>query len=76
MLPSPLPLKLQGLTRTEEMLIVRALPTMRLYIKPGGQRGYSGHCVNLPQNVQELATSLPRYPKDLPSRQHIQRCNV
>ena len=38
---------------------------MRVYIKPGGQRGYSGHCINLPQNVQELATSLPRYPKDL-----------
>ena len=34
-------------------------------IKPGGQRGYSGHCINLPQNVTELATSLPRYPKDL-----------
>ncbi|CAB4040611.1 Hypothetical predicted protein, partial [Paramuricea clavata] len=30
-----------------------------------GQRGYSGHCINLPQNVTELATSLPRYPKDL-----------
>ena len=36
-----------------------------MYIKPGGQRGYSGHCINLPQNVTELATSLPRYPKDL-----------
>jgi hypothetical protein len=47
------------------MLIARALPIMRVYIKPGGQRGYSGHCINLPQNVTELATSLPRYPKDL-----------
>jgi hypothetical protein len=47
------------------MLIARALPIMRVYIKPGGQRGYTGHCVNLPQNVKELATSLPRYPKDL-----------
>ena len=46
------------------MLIARALPIMRVYIKPGGQRGYSGHCINLPQNVTELATSLPRYPKD------------
>ena len=27
--------------------------------------GYSGHCINLPQNVNELATTLPRYPKDL-----------
>ncbi len=38
---------------------------MRVYIKPGGQQGYSGYCINLPQNVTELATSLPRYPKDL-----------
>ncbi len=38
---------------------------LRVYIKPGGQRGYSGHCINLPQNVTEHATSLPRYPKDL-----------
>ena len=53
------------LSQIEEMLIARALPIMRVYIKPGGQRGYSGHCINLPQNVTELATYLPRYPKDL-----------
>lgn len=47
------------------MFIVRALPIMSIYNKPGGQRGYSGHCINLPQNVKELATLLPRYPKDL-----------
>ena len=47
------------------MLIARALPIMRVYIKPGGQRSYSGHCINLPQNVIELAMPLPRYPKDL-----------
>ncbi len=65
MIPSPVPHELQHLTQIEEMLIARALPIMRVYIKPGGQRGYSGHCINLPQNVTELATSLPRYPKDL-----------
>ena len=47
------------------MLIACALPIMRVYIKPGGQRGYSGHCINLPQNVKELAMFLPRYPKDV-----------
>ncbi|CAB4019300.1 Hypothetical predicted protein [Paramuricea clavata] len=47
------------------MLIARALPIMRVYIKPGGQRGFSGHCINLPQNVKDLAMSLPRYHKDL-----------
>lgn len=65
MIPSRVPCQLQGLTQVEEMLIARALPIMRVYIKPGGQRGYSGHCINLPQHVEELATSLPRYPKDL-----------
>ena len=65
MIPSHVPLELQNLTQIEEMLIACALPIMRVYIKPGGQRGYSGHCINLPQNVTELAISLPRYPKDL-----------
>ena len=65
MIPRSVPAELQGLTQTEEMLIARALPIMRIYIKPGGQRGYSGHCINLPQNINELALVLPRYPKDL-----------
>ena len=65
MIPSKVPFELQGLTQLEEMLIARALPVMSVYIKPGGQRGYSGHCINLPQHVEELATSLPRYPKDI-----------
>jgi len=30
------------------------------------KRGFSGHCINIPQNIRELAHSLPRYPKDLP----------
>jgi hypothetical protein len=64
MIPSSVPNELQNLTQIEEMLIARALPIMRIYIKPGGQRGFSGHCINLPQNVTELATSLPRYSKD------------
>lgn len=83
MIPTPVPIELQGLTQTEEMLIARALPIMRIYIKPGGQRGYSGHCINLPQNLNELASVLPRCPKDLSiiivvrakrQRQHIQGC--
>ena len=65
MIPSLIPPQLQGLSQVEEMLIARALPIMRVYIKPGGQRGNSGHCINLPQNVKELALFLPRYPKDL-----------
>ena len=65
MIPSTIPIELQGLTQIEEILIARALPIMRVYIKPGGQRGYSGHCINLPQNITDLALTLTRYPKDL-----------
>ena len=65
MVPSRVPQELQNLTQVEEMLIARAVPIMRVYIKPGGQRGYSGNCINLPQNIRGLATSLPRYPKDM-----------
>ena len=65
MIPSIIPRELQGLSQTEEMLIARALPMMRVYVRPGGQRGYSGHCINLPQRVEQLASKLPRYPKDL-----------
>ena len=48
------------------MLIARALPIMRVYVKPGGQRGYSGHCINLPQKVSELAQSFSHCPKNIP----------
>ena len=64
MIPALVPVELQGLTLTEEMLIARALP-MRVYVKPGGQRRYSGHCINMPQHIEELVLVLPRYPKDL-----------
>ena len=57
LIPSSVPDELKDLTQIEEMLIARALPIMRVYIKRGG---YSGHCINLPQKVSELATCLPR----------------
>jgi len=40
MIPSAVPLELQELTQVEEMLIARAIPIIRVYVKPGGQRGY------------------------------------
>ena len=66
MIPSSVPDILQDLTQIEEMLIARALPIMKVYLKPGGQRGYSGHCINFPQRVLDLAQSLPHCPKDIP----------
>ena len=68
MIPSCIPNELQDLTQIEEMLIARALPILNVYVKPGGQRGFSGHCINLPQEVSELAQSLPRYPKHVSCR--------
>ena len=53
------------LTQIEEMLISHALPIMKVYVKPGGQHGYSVHCINL-LLFSELATSLPRFPKNIP----------
>ena len=58
---------LQGLTQVEEMLIspVLVLPIMSLYRLPHGQYGYSGHVINLPQDITPFATSLPRLPSEL-----------
>ena len=65
-IPSSVPAELQNLTQIEEMLLARALPIMKVFTNVGGQRGSSGHCINLPQKVEELAQSLPRCPKDIP----------
>ena len=65
MIPLAIPTELQGLTHIEEMLIARALPMMHVYVRHGGQRGYSGHFITLPQKVDQLASKLPHYPKNL-----------
>ena len=64
--PGKVPAELKSLTQIEEMLIARVLPMMRVYIKPGGQRAYSGHCINFAQNISEIANLLPHFPNDLP----------
>ena len=48
------------------MLISRACPIMTIYRKHGGQRGYKGHVVNLPQNIQGFLDSLPSNVSKLP----------
>ena len=47
------------------MLISAVLPIMTLYRLPHGQYGYSGHVINLPQDVASFANSLPRLPSEL-----------
>lgn len=47
------------------MLISAVMPIMSVYRLPHGQNGYSGHVINLPQDVASFATSLPRIPSEL-----------
>ena len=43
--------------QVEEMLVSAVMPIYRL---PLGQYGYTGHIINLPQDVVSFAQSLPR----------------
>ena len=47
------------------MLISAVMPIMSIYRLPHGQFGYSGHVINLPQDVVSFASSLPRLPSEL-----------
>ena len=57
---------LQNLTQVEEMLIAQACPLMCVYTKHGGQYGYKGHVVNMPQNIQSFIKRLPRDISEVP----------
>ena len=64
--PGIVPEQLRGLTQVEEMLISRVCPIMRVYRKHGGQRGYKGHVLNLPQDIPSFLNRLPSRVADLP----------
>ena len=64
--PGSVPAELRGLSEVEELLIARAFPIMSIYRKLGGQRGYKGHVLNLPQDIQGFLNSLPANVSDLP----------
>jgi len=64
--PGPVPECLQNLSQIEEMLIARACPIMCIYRKHGGQRGYKGHVINFPQNIQSFLNKLPCNVSELP----------
>ena len=66
MLPGRPPACLVGLSQVEEMLIARACPIMCVYRKHGGQRGYKGHVLNLPQDIQTFLDHLPCNVEELP----------
>ena len=42
-----------------------AQPIMSTYRQPLSQYGYTGHVINLPQDVMSFANSLPRVPSEL-----------
>ena len=64
-IPGPVPECLSQLSVVEEMLIAQIAPMMQTYVLPFGQYGYRGHVLNLPQDIQSLATSLPRTGKSV-----------
>ena len=47
------------------MLVSAVMPIMSIYRLPHGQYGYTGHVINLPQDVMSFAHRLPRLPSDL-----------
>ena len=66
MYPGSVPAELQGLSQTEEMLIARSCPIMRVIHLKGGQLGYGGHVVNVAQDISTFAATLPRLAADVP----------
>lgn len=47
------------------MLISAVMPILPIHRLPHGQYGYSGHVVNLPQDVTSFARNLPRLSSNL-----------
>ena len=47
------------------MLVSVIMPNMSIYRLLLGQYGYTGHVINLPQDVISFADSLPRLPSEL-----------
>ena len=64
--PGSVPAELLGLSQTEEMLIARCCPIMRVIHLKGGQLGYGGHVVNVAQDITTFAATLPRLAADVP----------
>ena len=59
---------LQGLTQVKEMLISAVMPIICIYHLPHGQYSYSGHVINLHQDVLSFASTLEARPTMLAFR--------
>ena len=47
------------------MLVSAVMPIMSIYQLPQDQYGYSGHVINLPQDVASFSNTLPQLPSKL-----------
>ena len=50
----------RSVARSREMLLAYIMPMMQTYILPYSQDGYKEHVICLQQDVQSVATALPR----------------
>lgn len=64
--PGDVPAEVRGLTQADEMLIERAAPIMRVYLREGGRRGYGVHAANVAHAIGDLLHRLPRASTDVP----------
>ena len=65
MIPDEVPPELRDLTFLEEMLISKVLPNIyACRLRGGGQYGYSNHAIAFPQDLENIATELPRAPSE------------
>ena len=46
-------------------MVSRGCPIGKVYHLPWGQLGYKGHVINIAQDIQVLATALPRLPSEI-----------
>ena len=60
LVPGPVPPELMDLTAVEELLIARVLAVTSVHRLPLGQIGYRGHAIFFPQDIAEVAATLPR----------------
>lgn len=58
--PGDVTSNLSELTKTEQTLMSRGVPIMRVFKLKGHQTGYTGHIIN---SVQDIATSLRKLPR-------------
>ena len=57
--PGTQPNVLEDLTEVEEMLIARASPILHVMHSIGGQYKYRGHTISFPQEIKDVAKTLP-----------------